>query len=81
TKSRWRSQPVTVKKAGKLQPPALQSSVSEQKPENSSHRRSKVRSQSTGMRADIKTGPIEGGSLHDRFPKPVRIDRIGRQRS
>ncbi|WP_394855542.1 integrase core domain-containing protein, partial [Nitratireductor aquimarinus] len=27
--SRWRSQPVTVKKAGKLQPPALQSSVSE----------------------------------------------------
>src|SRR5579863_814554 len=33
-------------KAGKLQPPAIQSWVSEQKPENSSLRRSKVGSQS-----------------------------------
>ncbi|MEQ9179424.1 MAG: hypothetical protein RIF44_12015, partial [Nitratireductor sp.] len=47
-------------KAGKLQPPALQSSVSEQKPENSSHRRSKVRSQSTKRKNLTKSDPVCG---------------------
>src|SRR5207248_5070248 len=43
TKSRWRSQPATVKEAGKLYLPAIQSSASLHRPENSTCRRSKVR--------------------------------------